>query len=84
MFCRYSIRYDLPSIQEFEHMLPCKKTKAYLEMEAECKLASLEKNPGKEIPVVNSKIPKRSKGRIFRHEPKIRCFIGHTITQQPM
>ncbi len=85
-------------------MLPCKKTRAYLEMEAECKLASQEKNPENEVHVVNSKILKKnpsnhdtkkvllncqwnslkSKGRIFRHEPNIRCFIGHTTTQQPM
>jgi hypothetical protein len=38
-------------------MLPCKKTKAYLEMEVECKLASYKKNLEKEVPVVNSKIP---------------------------
>jgi hypothetical protein len=36
-------------------MLPCKKSKAYLEMEIECKLASQEKNPKKEIHVINSK-----------------------------
>ncbi len=57
MFCRYNIHCSLPSILEFEHMLPCKKTKAYLEMEVECKLASYKKNLEKEVPVVNSKIP---------------------------
>jgi hypothetical protein len=41
-------------------MLPCKKTRAYLEMEAKCKLASQEKNPEKEVLVVNSKIPKKN------------------------
>jgi hypothetical protein len=44
---------------EFEHMLPCKKTKAYLEMEVECKLASQEQNSKKEVLVVNSKISKK-------------------------
>jgi hypothetical protein len=84
-------------------MLPFKKTRVYIEMEVECKLASQEKNPKKEVPVINSKIPKKnpsnhdtkkvlmivkftikSKGRIFRHEPKIICFIGHITTQPPM
>jgi len=41
-------------------MLPCKKTRAYLEMEAECKLVSLEKNLEKEVHVVNSKISKKN------------------------
>jgi hypothetical protein len=40
-------------------MLPCKRTRAYLEMEVECKLASHEKNPEKEVHLVNSKIPKK-------------------------
>jgi hypothetical protein len=41
-------------------MLPCKKTRAYLEMEAKCKLASHEKNPKKDVFVVNSKISKKN------------------------
>jgi hypothetical protein len=42
-------------------MLPCKKTRAYVEMEAECKLASQKKkNPKKEVHVINSKIPKNN------------------------
>ncbi len=60
MFCYYNIHCSLPSILEFEHMLPCKKSRAYLEMEAKCKLASQEKNPEKEVPIVNSKISKKN------------------------
>ncbi len=60
MFSHYNIHCSLPSILEFEHMLPCKKIRAYLEMEAKCKLASQEKNLEKEVPVVNSKIPKKN------------------------
>lgn len=60
MFCRYNIHYSLPSILEFKHMLPCKKTKAYLKMEAKCKLANHEKNPKKDVLVVNSKISKKN------------------------
>jgi len=41
-------------------MLPCKKTKAYLKMEAKCKLANHEKNPKKDVLVVNSKISKKN------------------------
>jgi hypothetical protein len=60
MFCHYDKHYNIPSILEFERMLPCKKTRAYLEMEVECKLASQEKNPKKEVHVVNSQIPKKN------------------------
>ncbi len=60
MFCHYNIHYSFPSILEFEHMLPCKKTKGYLKMEVECKLASQEKNLEKEVLVINSKIPKNN------------------------
>jgi hypothetical protein len=49
----------LHSIMQFEQMLQCKKIRAYLEMEAECKLASQEKNPEKEVPVINSERTKR-------------------------
>jgi hypothetical protein len=41
-------------------MLPSKKTKVYLEMDIECKLASQEKNPKNEVLVVNSKNPKNN------------------------
>ncbi len=60
MFCYYNIHCSFPSILEFENMLPCKKTRAYVEMEAEWKLASQEKNPKKEVHVINSKILKKN------------------------
>jgi hypothetical protein len=53
MFYRCNIHFSFPSILKFECMFSCKETEPYLEMEHECKLASWEKIPKKELHVVN-------------------------------
>jgi hypothetical protein len=52
-------------------MLPCRKTKAYLEMEVKYKLASHKKNPKKDVLVINSKISKKNPSN---HDTK-RCYM---------
>jgi hypothetical protein len=59
MFYRCNIHFSFPSILKFECMFSCKETEPYLEMEHECKLASWEKIPKKELHVVNLKTLKK-------------------------